>query len=335
MHGAARGHGRLLRRRRGPRRPHPQGPARHRGRGRGAGRGGVVHLRGACLRHPLGHALGRGPAPVPGGGVRGWPLRPLRRDERAAPRRLAPLLAGGGGHRARRGLRGRDRRPPPPRHAPRDRAPDQRGGAGRHGHGLRRGRGTHQTHGQAGVARRQAHTFSARPPPRARCRSSSCRRRRLAFLHPMPIRALWGVGPATARRLDGLGVQRIGELARIPTDTLCRALGSAVGRQLAELARGEDPRPVEANREAKSVGHEETFAVDVRDQPDAAPPRGAHGGRGGHPSAQGRGGGADGHHQGALRRPHHHHPLPHGGGGHGLAPGPGGGGRGAGRRRWT
>jgi DNA polymerase-4 len=87
----------------------------------------------------------------------------------------------------------------------------------------------------------------------------------LSFLHPLPVRALWGVGPATARRLDGLGVTTIGELARIPEDTLCRSVGMANGRQLSQLARGEDPRKVEATREVKSVGHEETFAVDIAD----------------------------------------------------------------------
>jgi DNA polymerase-4 len=85
----------------------------------------------------------------------------------------------------------------------------------------------------------------------------------LAFLHPLAVRALWGVGPATARRLEALGVTTIGELARIPEDTLCRSVGDANGRQLAQLARGEDPRRVEASRAVKSVGHEETFALDI------------------------------------------------------------------------
>jgi DNA polymerase-4 len=85
----------------------------------------------------------------------------------------------------------------------------------------------------------------------------------LSFLHPLPVRALWGVGPATARRLDALGVTTIGELARIPEDTLCRSVGAANGHQLAQLARGEDARHVEPNRDVKSVGHEETFAVDI------------------------------------------------------------------------
>jgi len=85
----------------------------------------------------------------------------------------------------------------------------------------------------------------------------------LSFLHPLPVRALWGVGPATARRLDALGVTTIEELARIPEDTLCRSLGTANGHQLAELARGVDPRRVEPTQEVKSVGHEETFAIDI------------------------------------------------------------------------
>jgi DNA polymerase IV len=90
----------------------------------------------------------------------------------------------------------------------------------------------------------------------------------LAFLHPLPVRALWGVGPATAARLETMGVSTVADLARIPAQSLCRALGTAHGRALATLARGEDPRRVEPDRDAKSVGHEETFATDLR-MPDA------------------------------------------------------------------
>jgi DNA polymerase-4 len=85
----------------------------------------------------------------------------------------------------------------------------------------------------------------------------------LAFLHPLPVRALWGVGPATARRLSDLGVTTVKELAAVPEESLCRSVGAANGRLLAALARGDDRRVVESSREAKSVGHEETFAADL------------------------------------------------------------------------
>ncbi len=85
----------------------------------------------------------------------------------------------------------------------------------------------------------------------------------LAFLHALPIEALWGVGPATARRLHGLGVQSVGDIARVGDAVLVRQLGRAHGAHLADLARGHDPSPVVAGREAKSIGHEQTFARDI------------------------------------------------------------------------
>ncbi|MGH9030234.1 MAG: DNA polymerase IV [Acidimicrobiales bacterium] len=90
----------------------------------------------------------------------------------------------------------------------------------------------------------------------------------ISFLHPLPIRALWGVGPATGKRLAGLGVVTVGDLAKIPDETLQRAVGAANGRHLAALAKGEDDRGVEPSRRAKSVGHEETFAKDLRTHED-------------------------------------------------------------------
>jgi DNA polymerase-4 len=87
--------------------------------------------------------------------------------------------------------------------------------------------------------------------------------RELAFLHPLPVRALWGVGPATGNRLAELGVTTVGELAAIPVETLCRAVGTVNGRHLAALARVDDGRPVVASQEVKSIGHEETFATDL------------------------------------------------------------------------
>ncbi len=84
----------------------------------------------------------------------------------------------------------------------------------------------------------------------------------LAFLHPLPVGALWGVGPATAARLARIGVARVGQLALVPVESLVSMLGPALGRQLHDLAWARDPRPVQPNREFKSVGHEETYAED-------------------------------------------------------------------------
>ena len=87
----------------------------------------------------------------------------------------------------------------------------------------------------------------------------------LAFLHGHDVEALWGVGPATAKRLRDLGVQSVGDLAALPLDTVTRRLGKASGAHLAALARGEDPDPVRPDRPTKSIGHEETFSQDLVD----------------------------------------------------------------------
>lgn len=87
--------------------------------------------------------------------------------------------------------------------------------------------------------------------------------RELAFLHPLPVTALWGVGRATLPRLQRLGVHTIGDLARLPADSLVAALGEATGRHLHELSHGRDDRPVVPDAEARSISHEETFAADL------------------------------------------------------------------------
>lgn len=88
----------------------------------------------------------------------------------------------------------------------------------------------------------------------------------LSFLHPLPVSALWGVGPATLQKLERLAVRTVGELAALPDDLVVRAIGQAHGMHLLELARGIDVRPVVSERDAKSIGQEETFSVDLHDR---------------------------------------------------------------------
>jgi DNA polymerase IV len=85
------------------------------------------------------------------------------------------------------------------------------------------------------------------------------------FLHPLPVSALWGVGERTEQSLVRLGIRTVGDLARVPVSTLQRELGQAAGGHLAALAWGRDERPVSAHVPDKSIGNEETFAVDVDD----------------------------------------------------------------------
>jgi DNA polymerase IV len=78
--------------------------------------------------------------------------------------------------------------------------------------------------------------------------------RESAFLHPLPVERLWGVGPATARKLHERGIATVGQVAGLPEDVLVAFLGRAGGRHLHALAHNRDPRPVRAGRRRGSIG---------------------------------------------------------------------------------
>ena len=83
------------------------------------------------------------------------------------------------------------------------------------------------------------------------------------FLHPLPIERLWGVGPRSRERLAAHGVGTIGEVAATSPDTLERWLGASLGAHVHALALGRDERPVVPEREAKSIGSENTLDTDI------------------------------------------------------------------------
>lgn len=85
----------------------------------------------------------------------------------------------------------------------------------------------------------------------------------VAFLAPLPVSRLWGVGPATQAKLERIGVRTIGQLARLSEATVVAALGRSHGAHLHALANNVDPRAVVPDREAKSIGAEETYPYDL------------------------------------------------------------------------
>jgi DNA polymerase-4 len=78
--------------------------------------------------------------------------------------------------------------------------------------------------------------------------------RELEFLHPLPVGALWGVGPITAGKLAERGVHTVGDVAALPVDVLAAIVGKAAGRQLFALSRNLDPRPVQPGVRRRSIG---------------------------------------------------------------------------------
>lgn len=87
----------------------------------------------------------------------------------------------------------------------------------------------------------------------------------IGFLHPLPVEAMWGVGPATSSRLHTLGLRTVADVAYTPKATLQRALGANQGAWLHDLAWGRDRRKVEGAVVERSIGSQETFSRDTDD----------------------------------------------------------------------
>jgi len=83
------------------------------------------------------------------------------------------------------------------------------------------------------------------------------------FLHPLDVGMLWGVGPVTLEKLHRIGLRKVGDIAACELRVLQLALGDGHAQHLYELSRAIDDRDVEPEREAKSIGSEETFSDDI------------------------------------------------------------------------
>ncbi|TMK54882.1 MAG: DNA polymerase IV [Actinobacteria bacterium] len=88
--------------------------------------------------------------------------------------------------------------------------------------------------------------------------------RELAFLHPLPVERLWGVGPVTADKLRDRGITTVGEVAELAETALVSMLGRASGRHLHALAHNQDPRPVQARRRRGSIGSQRALGRSPR-----------------------------------------------------------------------
>jgi len=87
------------------------------------------------------------------------------------------------------------------------------------------------------------------------------------FLLPLPVEAVWGVGPRTGAVLRRAGMATVADVRGRPVSVLCELLGEKLGRHVYDLCHGRDDRPVEPESEAKSIGRETTFEVDVPEGP--------------------------------------------------------------------
>jgi DNA polymerase-4 len=90
----------------------------------------------------------------------------------------------------------------------------------------------------------------------------------LAFLHPLPVQRLWGVGQVTAEKLHTRGIRTVGEVARLPEAALVAILGRGSGRHLHALAHNRDPRPVQVGRRRGSIGSQRALGRGRRSAAD-------------------------------------------------------------------
>jgi DNA polymerase-4 len=86
----------------------------------------------------------------------------------------------------------------------------------------------------------------------------------LAFLHPLPVERLWGVGPVTATKLHEGGIMTVGEVALLADAALVAMLGRAAGRHLHALAHNTDPRPVQTRHRRRSIGSQRALGRSPR-----------------------------------------------------------------------
>lgn len=88
----------------------------------------------------------------------------------------------------------------------------------------------------------------------------------LAFLHPLPVRSLWGVGPKTEERLAEAGVRTVRDMAELGESGLSALLGGGAGRHLHALAMARDPRPVQTGRRRKSIGAQRALGRRIKSE---------------------------------------------------------------------
>jgi DNA polymerase-4 len=93
----------------------------------------------------------------------------------------------------------------------------------------------------------------------------------LAFLHPLDVSLLWGVGPVTERKLHGYGLHTIGDIADTPLDALTAMIGAGAAGHLHALSHNQDPRPVTRERRAKSVGAQSAIRSRIRTMDELVP----------------------------------------------------------------